>query len=202
MKIGFIFECGPEGPDVQVCRHIVHRLDPKIEFVSATLDNKPNLVEQCGEVAKSLLAECEKVIVIWDLYPAWREKGLKPCRFQDRRDIFASLRAQNINLNRVILICIREELEAWLMADKRAITAVITKLKHPHQVGKIPQPRKPDNIPKPKTKLIKIFSQELGYRYVDTRHALLIARAIPDCSKIKRSESFRRFVIKVAGKDL
>ena len=140
--------------------------------------------------------------MILEFYPAWREKGLKPCRFQDRQDIFASLRAQNINLNRVILICIREELEAWLMADIRAVTAIIAKLKHPHNVGKIPQSRKPDNILKPKIKLIKIFNQELGYRYVDTRHALLIARAIPDCSKIKRSESFRRFALKIADKAL
>jgi hypothetical protein len=31
MKIGFIFECGPDGPDVQVCRHLVHKLDPTIQ---------------------------------------------------------------------------------------------------------------------------------------------------------------------------
>ena len=200
MKIGFIFECGPEGPDVQVCRYLVQRLDPKIEFIPATLDTKPNLVEQCGEVAKILLKECKKVIVVWDLYPTWRD--VKPCRFQDRQDIFSSLQAQNIDLNRVTLVCVREELEAWLIADKRAVTSVIAKLKHPHQVKKIPQPRKPDNVTKPKTKLIKIFSQELGYKYVDTRHAILIAQAIPDCSKIKHSESFRRFALKVASKDL
>ena len=200
MKIGFIFECGPEGPDVQVCRYFVRRLDPNIGFVPVTLDNKPNLVEQCGEVAKILLQECRKVIVIWDLYPPWRD--VKPCRYEDRQNILSSLQCQNIDLNRVTLVCIREELEAWLMADIRAVTAVIAKLKHPHQVGRISQPRNPDNIPKPKTKLIKIFNQELRSRYVDTQHALWIARAIPDYTRIRRSESFNRFALKVSGKVL
>jgi len=202
MKIGFIFECGPEGPDVQVCRHLVQQLDPEIEFVPATLDNKPNLIEQCGEVAKILLDECEKVLVVWDLYPAWRERGDKPCRFQDRQDIFTSLTARNVDLNHVKLVCIREELESWLIADKRAVSAVIAKLKRPHPVGNIPQVRKPDTIHKPKAALMKIFKQELGRRYVDTWHAILIARAIPNCTKIRRSESFRRFAFEVAGKDL
>ena len=83
MKIGFIFECGPDGPDVQVCRHLVHKLDPTIQFIPSTLDNKKKLVEDCGPVAKALLSECEKVIIVWDLYPAWREKGIKPCRHED-----------------------------------------------------------------------------------------------------------------------
>jgi Fe-S-cluster containining protein len=81
MKIGFIFECGPDGPDVQVCHHLVHKLDSTIQFVPNTLDNKKKLVEDCGPVAKALLIECKKVIIVWDLYPAWREKGIKPCPF-------------------------------------------------------------------------------------------------------------------------
>ena len=88
MKIGFIFECGPEGPDVQVCRHLVHSLDPAIKFISSTLNDKRNLVENCGAVAKVLLDECEKVIIVWDLYPAWRERGVRPCRYEDRQRNF------------------------------------------------------------------------------------------------------------------
>jgi hypothetical protein len=64
MKIGFIFECGPDGADVQVCRHLVHKLNPAIEFIPNTLDNKKKLVEYCGPVAKVLLSECEKVIIV------------------------------------------------------------------------------------------------------------------------------------------
>ena len=201
MKIGFIFECGPEGPDVQVCRHLVHKLDPTIEFISSTLDDKKRLVEDCGAVAKILLNECEKVIIIWDLYPAWRPKGIKPCRYEDRQSIFQSLQAENVNLNKVFLVCIQEELEAWLLADYRAVTAMLQPLKHPHPVSRISRFSNPDNIRNPKKRLTKIFTQELGprRRYVDYRHALLIAREIADFSKIRRSDSFKRFALKTAG---
>ena len=204
MKVGFIFECGPQGPDVQVCHHLVHKLDPTIEFIPSTLDNKKNLVEDCGAVAKALLKECEKVIVVWDLYPSWREKGMKPCRHEDRQAIFQSLQAENVDLDKVFLVCIKEELEAWLLADYRAVTAMLQPLKHPHPVGRISKFSKPDRIRNPKKRLTKIFNQELGprRRYVDYRHAILIAKEIPDFNKIRRSESFKRFALKLAGKEL
>ena len=204
MKIGFILECGPEGPDVQVCRHLVHKLDPKIEFVPSTLDNKKNLVEDCGAVAKALLDECEKVIVAWDLYPAWRERGVRPCRYEDRQAIFQSLQADKVDLDKVFLVCIQEELEAWLLADHRAVTAMLQPLKHPHPVSRISRFSNPDSIRNPKQRLTRIFTQELGprRRYVDYRHAILIAREIEDFTKIRRSDSFQRFALKVAGVEL
>jgi len=204
MKIGFILECGPEGPDVQVCRHLVHKLDPTIQFVPSTLDNKKKLVEDCGAVAKVLLDECEKIIVVWDLYPAWRPKGIKPCRYEDRQSIFQSLQAENVDLSKVFLVCIKEMLEAWLLADYRAVTAMLQSLKHPHPVSRIKRFSNPDSIRNPKMRLTKIFTQELGphRRYVNYLHALLIVRQIADFTKIRHSSSFQRFALKVAGMEL
>ena len=204
MKIGFIFECGPDGPDVQVCRHLVHKLDPTIQFVPSTLDNKKKLVEDCGPVARALLSECEKVIIAWDLYPAWREKGIKPCRHEDRQAIFQSLKAELVDLDKVFLVCIKEELEAWLLADHRAVTSMLQPIKHPHPVGRISRYPNPDSIRNPKKRLTKIFIQELGSgrRYVDYQHAIMIAREIPDFKRIRRSDSFKRFALKVSGLEL
>ena len=201
MKIGFIFECGPEGPDVQVCHYLVQLLDPAIEFIPSTLDNKKKLVEDCGTVAKVLLDECEKVIIVWDLYPAWRERGMRPCRHEDRQAIFRSLQAENVDLSKVFLVCIQEEIEAWLLADNRAVTAMLKPLKRPHPVSRISRFSKPDNIRNPKKRLTKIFTQELGpsRRYVDYQHAILIAREISDFNRIKGSDSFKRFAFKTAG---
>ena len=201
MKVGFIFDCGPEGPDVKVCRHLVHKLDPKIEFFSSTLDNKKNLVDECGAVAKTLLDECEKVVVVWDLYPAWREKGERPCRREDRQAIFQSLQAESVDLSKVFLVCIQEELEAWLLADHRAVTAMLQPLKHPHPVSRISKFSNPDSVRNPKQRLTKIFTQELGprRRYVDYWHAIMLVREISDLKRIRRSDSFRRFALKVAG---
>lgn len=204
MKIGFVFECGPDGPDVRVCRHLVNKLDPTIEFIPSTLDNKKHLVEDCGAVAKALLGQCEKVIVVWDLYPAWREKGDRPCRHADCQAIFQSMQAENVDLGRIFLVCIKEMLEAWLLADHRAVTAMLQPLKHPHPVGRIPRFSSPDNIRNPKRRLTRIFTQELGprRRYVDYQHAILIAQKISDFTRIRRSPSFQRFALKVAGLEL
>jgi len=211
MKIGCIFECGKDGPDIQVCRYLVDKLNSvynnlnlNIEFKSISIGNKTNkdiLFENCGPAAKKMLEidRCEKVIILWDLYPNHKEE--KPCRRQDREKILDKLNAQGVDLNRVSLVCICQEFEAWLLADHRAVENMIAELKHPHSVGKIPKCKKPDSVNKPKTRLTKIFNQELGKhrRYIDYQDAIKIAQNITDFNKIKNSESFRRFALKVTG---
>ena len=193
MKIGFIYECGPDGADVQVCHYLASQMKSGIECVARTLNNKPNLVRECGPVAKVLLQECEHVFIIWDLFPPWREAA--PCLHQDRVDIFESLDNAEVDQERVSLVCIREELEAWLLADKRALQTVLARMKHPHPLGTLKNYSNPDMVPQPKTKLIQLFQRELGKRrkYVDARDAKRIVEAIPDFQKIRRSSSFRRF---------
>jgi hypothetical protein len=129
---------------------------------------------------------------------------MKPCRHEDRQAIFQSLQAENVDLDKVFLVCIQEELEAWLLSDYRAVTAMLQPLKHPHPVNRIKRFSNPDSIKNPKKRLTKIFTRELGprRRYVDYQHALLIAREIADFTKIRRSDSFQRFAFKVAGVEL
>jgi hypothetical protein len=193
VRIGFIYECGPRGADVDVCQNLAVRLKAGIECVARTLDNKQNLVRECGPVASLLLQECEHVLIIWDLFPPWRETA--PCLHQDRMDIFESLDNAGVDQAKVSLVCIREELEAWLLADKRALQTVLAGMKHPHPLGTIKNYRNPDTIQKPKTRLTQLFQRELGRRrkYVDSRDAKRIVEAIPDFQKIRRSVSFQRF---------
>lgn len=68
-------------------------------------------------------------------------------------------------------------------------------------VGRISRYPNPDSIRNPKKRLTKIFTQELGSgrRYVDYQHAIMIAREIPDFKRIRRSDSFKRFALKVVG---
>jgi hypothetical protein len=201
MKIGFIFESGRDGADYQVYRHFLKRLEPGIEIVPRFMDDKKNLLENCGPVAALLVESCERVVILWDLYPAWRERHIKPCRKEDRLKIFASLRSSRVPPGKVALVCIEEELEAWLLADIRALRFVLAAHKRPRPVGKLPQFKNPERIRNPKTRLTKLFNQELGAhsRYIDYQDAIQIARAVPDFNKIRRSSTFSRFAEKTAG---
>ena len=96
----------------------------------------------------------------------------------------------------VSLVCIEEELEAWLIADGRALSSVLSRPAHPVQVR---DTKKPEKTRKPKTHLIRVFQQN-GHSYVDRIHAKKIVEALPDLTRLRRCETFVRFAVKVTGK--
>ena len=199
MKVGMIFECGPEGADQQVCKYLAQQLLPDIEIVSITLDNKRKLLRDCGPAAATLLREgCRRIIIVWDLFPPWRQRGERPCRKEDREAIHASLSHSGVPIQQVSLVCIEKELEAWLLADGRALSMVLSRPTHPVPV---PDVRRPDQIPKPKTQLNKIFRQHARRPYVDRMDARKIVQALPDLNKIRRSATFVRFAVKLTGRE-
>lgn len=197
MKVGMIFECGPEGADRKVCEHLAKQIEPDIEIESVTLDNKKNLVSECGKAAAQLLASgCNRVVIMWDLHPSWRETA--PCRKEDRDDIMRSLAASDVDATKVFLVCIEEELEAWLLADNRAIEVVLSK---PHRPVRINRERHPERVNNPKKRLMQIFRQEGRRPYNDLIDAEKIVKAMPDLSRLTRVETFVRFALKVADKE-
>src|SRR5215207_1133514 len=148
-KIGMIFECGPDGPDKKVCSHFAGLLWPEAEIQSVTLSDKKKLLTECGKDTATLLdAGCQRVLIIWDLHPAWREA--RPCLHEDREAIFASLREAKVTSPNVHLVCIEEELEAWLVADGRAIAQVLSTPAHPVRIS---HENRPDQVRNPKARL-------------------------------------------------
>lgn len=204
MKIGMIFECGPQGADQAVCEYLAKRLNPELEIESRTLDNKPNLLSECGEVAALLLASgCDYVLIIWDLYPPWREKKQRPCRQEDCTRILASLEDAKVNLDRVHLVCIEEELEAWLLADDRPLKGFLASLIRPHPLKtKIKAEKKPERVKNPKGKLTQIFQETTGRKYVDMIDAIKIVHRVQDFQKLRNSVTFVRFCRKATGIEL
>jgi hypothetical protein len=199
-KVGFIFECGRDGPDYQVARCLISRLNSNIEIVPQFLDNTERLLTECGVVAFELLKTCRRVVIMWDLIPPW-EGSRKPCLCEDRTLALESLRAAKVKLTKVVLICVEQELECWLMADERALANVLGECKHPHPIGQLRTYTRPDRqIKHPKMELISLFQRELGRskKYVDRIHAIRLAQAIPNWNRLKRSASFRRFAEKAA----
>ncbi len=198
MKVGMIFECGPQGADKKVCEYLAKRVRSDLEIKSETLNDKPNLIAECGTVAAELLEDgYERVVIVWDLYPAWR-RGTRPCRKEDRDGIMDSLTSAGVELDKVALVCIEEELEAWLLADNRAISEVLSRPTHKVNIGRQRNPQRGN----PKKRITKLFYENIGRPYRDLKYAEMIVQAIPDLQRIRRIDTFRRFALKVADVEL
>jgi len=161
----------------------------------------PELLDECGELAATLLEECERVVIQWDERPLW---GTRECWGADRQRILASLEEAEIVreaiANRITLLAIKAELETWFLADRQLIEAYVKGKKGAHQLkNRFRNYRKPETIANPKNTLIGYTTQELGRarRYNDTTHALPLAQNL-DLRRAQRVPSFQRFLAKVA----
>jgi len=197
MKVGMIFESGAQGADWQVCKHLAEKLNASIEVEYVNHMNKPEMVRACGWDVQLLIAQgCEKVLIVWDLYPAPHNSGQPPCLKEDREAIMRSLELAGMEAEPVHLVCITEELEAWLLADGRALTTYLSRPSHPAK--KIKSNKKPDQIISPKKRLIKLFKKNGHKKYNSLVDAMRIIKELPDLNHLRRSPSFQRFVEKLA----
>lgn len=194
MKVGFVFECGPAGADVQVCEFLARQIVPGIEPVSRTLDNKANLLKDAAKVAARLLAAgCERVLIVWDLRPAW--PGPKPCRKVERETLLTSLNEANLTGKPVFLICIEQELESWLLADEAKISAFLSTDAHPYVARRV---RNPDHVANPKSAMMNHFTTARGWRYEDRTHAIKVLKAAKTkLNRLRSSHTFARFEAKL-----
>lgn len=191
--IGFIFECGPQGADKQVCEYLAAHICPQNKFTSKTLDNKPNLLRDAGKVAAQMLKDkCVAVLIVWDLRPAWPGDTPKPCRKKERTQLLQVLDDAGVAQKApVYLVCIEQELESWLLASDHAISAVLSTDTRPYEVNRV---RHPDRVNSPKSEMMKHFDTARGWRYEDRNDAARTLRAADiDLKRLRRSVSFARF---------
>lgn len=202
MKIGMIFECGEDGADKKIYEYLAKQLRPDIAVSPFFLDNKQKLVRQCGEAAKALLEleSCERVFILWDLCPPWKEKGKKPCRHNDCNLIHESLTNAGLTppqLQRVHLVCIEKELETLLLADEQALNAYLTKLRGPARGPcKVKRIKNPERHYNPKDELYRIFQTNGCQKYEDLKDAEKMIKLV-EIEKLRVCSSFVRFEMKI-----
>ena len=205
MRVGFIVE---GIPDKLVCEHLARRINPDLDVETVPLGAKPRLLKRCGQTAKLLLDEgFDRVVVVWDLYPAeWenpaRAKQLsmqktRPSCNLDRERVERALETAAVDLGRVCLVCIEAMLETWLLTDIRAVNAVLSTKTRRANVKKPPRLERNQD---PKSLMINIFRQEGRGRksgYSDVEDAIRIAKAIPkesrDLNRLRKLDSFAQF---------
>jgi hypothetical protein len=195
--IGLIFECGPQGADKQVCEYLIEQIKPGVKVSSRTLDNKENLLRDAGKVAAQLLQDgCSCVLIVWDLRPAWPDVKNKPCRHAERQTLMTKLSEAGVFPDApVYLVCIEQELESWLLANERAVSAYLSTVAHAYKARRV---KNPDAVLQPKAVLIKHFKTARNWRYDDKVNAIGVLRAASiDLARLRRSMSFARFETKL-----
>lgn len=192
-RVGVIVECGRDGADHKVLASVIPRLRPDVVPEFAFLGSKRALLTDGPKLAAGLLKEgrCARVLLVWDLVPCDLPdaKG-KPCRRNEREAVRATLEKEGVALDRVTLLCITHELEAWLLADGTALTGVLERPTHP--IKRVKDDRDPEDHSNPKKLLQKLFKEHRGRDYLDARHAAEIVAAVTNLAKLDAAPSFRR----------
>lgn len=198
MKIGIICEGRLGGEDAQVFEYFATRIAPQAAVRAFPQGTKPELIAKAGDVATSLFATgYDKVLIMWDIEPRW---GRPDGEQQDTQDIEASLVTAGVAGHPCLfLIAIHKELEAWLLADGTALSAVLSRPAHPVA---IPHTKNADTVSNPKKRLEKLFEQHnvpfgpqpMQGAYQPKLAAIRIAEKIPaHFGQLGKLGSFRKF---------
>lgn len=198
MRIGFVVECGPSGADHKVIEHLVSRLRQGIEVRFMCSGSKRKLFDDCSKIVEGLFEtdRCDHVFIVWDLVPCderFRIKGT-PCQRKEREHLLGKLRPQDVA--RTVMLCIRHELEAWLLADGAALTEVLQNKNHPKK--SIGDEKRPEDHLNPKAALRRLFNERRGWDYDDQIHPAKIIKNA-SLSKLDRVPSFARFSQKLGA---
>jgi len=198
MKVGIICEGRVEGEDAQVFEYFAHRINPAATVKAFPQGKKPELFANAGEVARILFATgYDKVIIMWDILPRWNRPDGEA---QDRIDLQPALDQAGVNTNPCLyLIAIHKELEAWLLADGKALSAVLSRPAHPVTIK---DGKNVETSANPKKTLEKLFEthnvpfgpQPAQGSYQPKLTALRIAEKVPkNFGKLAKLTSFNAF---------
>ncbi|MBX9732870.1 MAG: hypothetical protein K2X37_02320 [Chitinophagaceae bacterium] len=132
MKVGFVFECQDQGPDELVYTYIAKELCKHFEILQeniSPLGNKHAVINDSALDVETMFAnKCDYVFIMWDRMPKWKH-GTGKCD-DDKATLTKNLTAAGVDMTKVIMCCIDEMLESWLIADGRGVTNYFQGLNH------------------------------------------------------------------------
>jgi hypothetical protein len=198
MKIGIVCEGRIGGEDAQVFEHFAKRIAPHAAVKAFPQGTKPDLIAKAGEVVASLFETgYDRVLIMWDIMPRW---GKPDGEVQDAQDFQMSLVNAGMDTHPCLfLIAIHKELEAWLLADGKALSAVLSRQAHPVTISNT---NNSDTVANPKKRLEKLFKQHnvpFGMppsqgTYQPKLAAIRIAENVPaNFGQLGKLASFKKF---------
>lgn len=192
MRLGVVIESHQEASaDRKVLECIIRRLCPEIELEFRGNTNKAFLVQDIAKHCKFLFEEmkCDRVLVGWDLYPAFGGRHDRPCMKRDREAILSRLTEEGIVLESVSLLAMVSMLESLFLEVPDVISTFLST--STHRVN-VPKYKNAERNQKPKAWLDKYFSQSRYRQYSDLEHAERLIQKVTDLNKLKGNSSFSR----------
>jgi hypothetical protein len=187
MKVGLILECQPGGADSTVYPYVIKRICNKLNIEKAeTLVHKKRLINEGPEVAQGLIEidKCDYVFFIWDRKPRWEDK-LGNCQ-TDSDKITASLNRLGVDMNKIGLCCIDEELESWIICDSRGFMEWI-RSKTNHPLPEIGDHKKKTEQSTPKNRIKNYLKNYYPtWNYNDIKDNIKIVERLPDFERAAR----------------
>lgn len=199
-RVGIVVESGRNGLEDHFCRRICTllreqhgaRFEERIIF----MDNKDRLLMQAAMTVNALLAEdFDRVVILWDEEPSWPDMKQRLCWHHEREQLLHSLAAQGLHRGPVHLVCIERAFESWLLFDDLLLSSFLSRPAHPVRVK---TPKNPHRLRNAKGKLMRLIRQH-GRTYVDVVVASGLAAELDSLNRLRRCETFQRFVEKVIG---
>ncbi|MBS1717649.1 MAG: DUF4276 family protein [Armatimonadetes bacterium] len=201
MKVGFVVEGSDRSAgDVFAIRELCIRL-ASVHGVTRVPEvlaggSKKELKEKAHDHLSSLRElGCERIIFVWDNSPPWTldvaeldhdvaewEQGI--------RDVIID---NDESLDGVELVCARQEVEAWFLADGTAIRQVLKSIRNKSGIN-IKTVKIPESVMKPKRHFIwKYWDDHFGRQPYGTEYRLLAnhvgLEALRSCPSFVRFEA-------------
>lgn len=199
MKVGIVCEGRLAGEDEQVLEHFARRIVPNANVKAFPQGTKPELFAKAGDVARSLFdSGYDRVVIVWDILPRW---GKTDGETQDLLDLLPSLVKAGVDVNPCLYkVAIHKELEAWLLADGAALSAVLSRAAHPVTIKDNKKAETEGNAKKKLESLFEIYNVPFGPQpsqgsYQPKLAALRIAEKVPapHFGQLGKLKSFKRF---------
>lgn len=202
MKLGLVLECDVGGADELVLTCFARRLVPGVSVIPSPQGSKAGVFTKGTDAAAKLIEtdRCDLVLIVWDLKPYWTQVAARNCR-DEVKEMRQQLEALSpATREKIRLLCLNYELETWLIADERAVSAYLSRPAHPVDFPRISRPaRIPDAKAHLNTAVVQVRGR--GNRYVDSKEAIRIAQLVQDTKRIGRVESFERFASLITSEE-
>lgn len=121
-KVGIIIEAPKDSGDQKVFAWLIEQYCKNIRVVFIGNRNKNDLFNDCPEQCVGLLEidNCDEVLIIYDLKPRFDTKSNR-ANVHFQVELTAKLHSMGLDMEKITLICIKQMLETWLIADENAV---------------------------------------------------------------------------------